>query len=217
MKNVTFPALAVIGFISCSIATTATADTIQFVSNNAASPNANSYGGFIGSLQYDFMGGSSAKMTLTITNTSQFDGKLVAIAFDSATGTSGWGFSPAMSSGLSASWGDIAGSISTAPFGTRSYGASTSSQWLGGGSPNNGLYSGDTGVWVFEGTGSASVSAADFLSPNSDYNLLIRFRGFSNGASDKLPATPPGDIVPGIAGLPVLVLAGLARRRRSRC
>lgn len=218
MVNRTLPTVSLIGLISCPLATVATADTIQLVSNNAASSNSTSYGGFTGSLQYDFLGGSAANVILTLTNTAQFDGKLVAIAFDAAADTSGWGFNLAMSSGLSSSWGDIAGSISTAPFGSRSYGASTSNQWLGGGSPNNGVLTGDTGVWVFEGTGTASVSAADFLSPNESDNLLVRFRGFSNGASDKLPAMPgePASVVPGLAGLPVIALAGLMRRRRSR-
>lgn len=213
----TLPTVSLIGLISCSLATVATADTIQFVSNNAASPNATSYGGFTGSLQY-IHGGSDAIVILTLTNTSQFDGKLVAIAFDAAADTSGWEFIDGYSSGLSSSWDDIAGSINTSPFGSRDYGASISSQWLGGGSPNNGLLAGDTGVWVFEGHGPPSVSAADFLFPNESNNLLVRFRGFSNGASDKLPAMPdePATVVPGLAGLPVIALAGLMRRRRSR-
>lgn len=208
----------VVLMLAGTMSTVAIADMILITSNNAASSNQTSYGGFFGSLQYDFLGNDSALMTLTLTNTSQFDGKLVALAFDAAADTSGWTFSPAMSSGLSSAWSDIAGSINTAPFGMRSFGASNTSSWVGGGSPNTGLHVGDTGVWIFEGMGADSVSAADFLSPNGGYNLMIRFRGFSNGASDKLPAMPdePPPVVPGFVGLPLIALAGLRRRRRRR-
>lgn len=204
--------------VAGTICTGSIADMILITSNNEASSNKTSYGGFTGSLQYDFLGGGSALMTLTLTNTSQFDGLLVALAFDAAADTSGWTFSSAMSSGLSNSWDDISGSINTAPFGTRSFGASNTNSWVGGGSPNSGLSFGDTGVWVFQGNGADSSSAADFLSPNDGNNLLVRFRGFSNGASDKLPAMPddPPPAVPGFVGLPLIVLSGLTRRRRRR-
>ena len=199
----------------------AAADTIQIQSDNAASSNSTSYGGFTGTATYNELGGGMAEFILTLTNTSQFGGKLVAHAFDSAAGTSGWTFDAGASSGLSAAWGNLSGSINTQPFGSRSHGASTTNQWEGGGSPNTGLVAGATGTWVFTGLGDAMVSAADFLSPNGGQNLVIRFRGFDNGASDKLPAVEvPGDTgttdspVPGPGAL--AVLAGLAAIRRRR-
>ena len=196
------------------------ADTIQITSNNAASSNSTSYGGFTGSITYDFLGGTSARLTVTLTNTSQFSGELDAIAFDNATGTSGWLYDHASSSIPHNNWFDISGHINTAPFGTREHGVSIhqgDAAWEGGGNPHPGLHVGETASWVFTGMGDASVSAADFLNPNGGYNLLVRFRGFSNGASDKLPAmatTPPGGSVPGIGGVAALGFAGLTRRRR---
>lgn len=209
-----FRATAVV--IAVTATAVASADTIQIQSDNAASSNATSYGGFTGTATYNDLGGGMAEFILSLTNTSQFNGKLVALAFDSAAGTSGWTFDSGASSGLSSAWGNLSGSINTQPFGSRSHGASTTSQWEGGGSPNTGLAAGATGTWVFTGSGDASVSAADFLSPNGGQNLLIRFRGFDNDASDKLPAieVPTDPAVPGIGGLAVLGGLGAIRRRR---
>ena len=190
------------------------ADTIQIQSDNAASSNSTSFGGFTGTATYNDLGGGMAEFILSLTNTSQFNGKLVALAFDSAAGTSGWTFDSGASSGLSGDWGNLSGSINTQPFGSRSHGASTTNQWEGGGNPNTGLAVGETGTWVFTGSGGASVSATDFLSPNGGQNLVIRFRGFDNEASDKLPAIEvPGNPVPGIGGL--AALGGLAVVRRQ--
>jgi MYXO-CTERM domain-containing protein len=203
-------------------ASTASGDTIQITSNNAASSNglAGSYGGFTGSVTYDFLGGTSARLSITLTNTSQFSGELVAIAFDDAVGTGDWLFHMGDSSIPHNNWFDISGHINTAPFGQREHGVSIhqgSAAWEGGGNPHPGIHAGETATWVFTGTGTASVSAADFLSPNGGQNLVVRFRGFSNGASDKLPAmastgNPPP--VPGIAGIAVLAGVGSLRRRR---
>ncbi len=195
-------------------ASTASGDTIQITSNNAASSNglAGSYGGFTGSVTYDFLGGTSARLSITLTNTSQFGGWLTAIAFDGPAGTSDWMFDEMSSSGLSDGWNDLTGPISVSPFHYRSFGASTSGDWLGGGSPETGLAAGDSATWVFQGSTTGGVSAMDFLTPNDGQNLLFRFRGFSNGASDKLPATP---VAPGLGGLAVLAgVGGLRRRRR---
>lgn len=201
--------IALGAFASC-----AQADIINIVSNNASSSNETSYGSFTGSLQYDFIAPGIAQLSLTLTNTSNHEGKLVALAFDAATGTSGWSFDSTMSTGLSDDWSDLDGGASTEPFGDRAFGASTSNSWLGGGSPNGGLAAGATATWVFMGSGGLDVGALDFLSPNGGHNLLFRFRGFSNGASDKVPAMAVTDPIPGAAGLPAIALLGFRRRRR---
>lgn len=199
---------------AAALAVPTMADTIHISSNHAESPNPNSYGGFEGTLTFDDLGGGLARIAIMLENTSSFDGWLTSLAFDAAAGTSGFSFDAGASSGLGAAWSGLAGPISTAPFGSRASGASISADWEGGDNPHDGLAAGATATWVFHGSvASSGVSAADFLSPHGGNNLVVRFRGFSNGASDKLPGqeTPA---VPGIGGLATLAAVGCARRRR---
>lgn len=199
---------------AAALAVPTAADTIHISSNNAESSNTSSYGGFEGTLTFNDLGGGFARVVIMLENTSSFDGWLTALAFDAAAGTSGFSFDAGASSGLGAAWSDLTGPINTAPFGSRASGASTSSGWEGGGDPHHGLAAGATATWVFNGSvASSSVSAADFLSPNGGNNLVVRFRGFSNGASDKLPGQEI-PAVPGLGGVAALGFAGLTRRRR---
>ena len=195
-------------------ATVTMGDIIHITADPTGSPESpNSYGGFEGTLGYDAIGGGLARLVLTLTNTSIHDGWLTALAFDDAEGTGGWSLNVSESTSLGASWTDLAGPINTQPFGTRDHGAASNGDWQGGGDPHLGLAAGDSATWIFDGWGDATVSALDFLTPNGGRNLVIRFRGFGNGASDKLPATP---VVPGAGGLAALAGVGLAGRRRRR-
>jgi hypothetical protein len=202
---------AALAVSTTGISGSAWADTVHITGNHAGSSESNSYGGFDGTLTFDEIGGGLAVLTISLQNTAQFGGWLTAIAFDGPAGTSDWMFDEMSSSGLSDGWNDLTGPISVSPFHYRSFGASTSGDWLGGGSPETGLAAGDSATWVFQGSTTGGVSAMDFLTPNDGQNLLFRFRGFSNGASDKLPATPS---VPGLGGLAVLAGVGGVRRRR---
>lgn len=193
------------------------ADVILVTTDNAMSSNSTSYGIASGSLSWMSVGGGNYSLTLTLTNESTVGGFLTAIAFDapSSAGSSGFVFENAPGSGLSNAWDNLS-SVNTAPFGSRDYGASVTNQWLGGGAPTSGLAAGDTGIWTWSGfVGNDHLTGADFI---ADQNFLLRFRGFDNGASDKVPLRmlPPDDVVPGIAGIPVLLGVGLIGRRRRR-
>lgn len=191
-------------------------DLVEFVAAPESSPMGNdSLGNFSGTLSYDLLGGGLASLAITIENTSLLDGWLTALAFDGPAGTSDWTLDSGASSGLGAAWEGLAGPVDVAPFGVRGYGASISNAWTGGGSPTDGLAAGSTATFTFSGLGSESVSAADFLTSNSGWNLVLRFRGFSNGDSDKLAAVIT---IPTPGGLAPMLVAGAfhaGRRRRS--
>lgn len=197
-----------VAIAAASAVTALEAGVIDIVSDNQNSSNgpAGSYGGFVGTLEYDWVDAGDSLLTITLENTSQFDGRLVALAFNDDMATD-WTFDSSSSSGLSTDWAGLAGPISTSPFGEREFGASASSSWLGGGSPMGGLAAGDSGTWVFRSAEATDRSALEFFTQSA---LVIRFRGFSNGASDKLPSTT----VPGPSAMAVLGVIGLARRRR---
>lgn len=124
-------------------------------------------------------------LTVSLTNTSPVanGGFLTAIAFQNPdeadiTGVTG-GTQPTGFTFIGDATGDT---ISVSPFGDADWGSSaTGGDWLGGGTPD-GLEPGETGVFNFtlSGSGLASVTEADLLA-----GLLIRFRGFNDGTSDK--------------------------------
>ena len=123
---------------------------------------------------------------------------------------------------------------SAAPFGTFEFGAAIGGNFQGGGNPNTGVAAGDTRIFEFNVTGpdAGSLVASDFFSeysssdvaslsrkkkPSSDPQLFaVRFKGFQNGGSDKVPGT--STVVPtpsaSLAGLVGLGAMGLWRRRR---
>jgi hypothetical protein len=100
---------------------------------------------------------------------------------------------------------------SGSPFGTFDFGAALGGDFLGGGSPTDGIAVGDSRTFAFNVTGSDAdaIGAGDFVSDG----FLVRFRGFEDDGSDKVP----GRIVPTpaavIAGLALLGLVGIQRRR----
>lgn len=171
-------------------------------------------GAFTASVTYDYTSGNSASLTIAITNTTSaaYGGYLTAIAFN-------WGASGISSNLVSSShaaFSNLAEPVSAAPYGTFQSGISTTSSWLGGGSPNSGVAVGSTGTFVFTLTGGAgalgSMTAANVMMPISEYGMVVRFRGMDNGGSDKVV----GQIIPGPSALAVLALAaGLRRRRRG--
>lgn len=80
------------------------------------------------------------------------------------------------------------------PFGDMDIGASISSQFAGGGSPNDGIAIGQSATfeWDVTGTDVGNLSAMDFVNELSENTtddkkafFLVRFRGFDNGGSDK--------------------------------
>lgn len=78
---------------------------------------------------------------------------------------------------------------SGAPFGSFEAGAALGGDWLGGGSPNAGIPIGGTGVFTFLVIAEDAnlLKACDFNKGGNLYNFVVRFRGFTNGGSDKVP------------------------------
>jgi hypothetical protein len=107
--------------------------------------------------------------------------------------------------------------VSCPPFGVFDSGAALGGSWRGGGSPLHGIAVGQTGTFTFNVNASdaATLGAADFISdaPNrSAFAFVVRFRGFANGGSDKVP----GSQVPAPGAIALMGVAGLLAFRRKR-
>ncbi|MDX2018407.1 MAG: hypothetical protein SFY95_12320 [Planctomycetota bacterium] len=164
-------------------------------------------GAFTGSFDYVASNATQGTLTITLTNTSPVanGGFLTAFVFNAVNSVTNLTLSTApanfsLSSGVTAS-----------PFGTYRYGVSTSSSFEGGGNPNRGLAVGATGTFVFAvtSTNALALSEASFLTGANDYPFVVRFRGFENGGSDKVPTPTPGSLALGL-------IAGLTAARRRR-
>ncbi|MDX2018406.1 MAG: hypothetical protein SFY95_12315 [Planctomycetota bacterium] len=182
---------------------------IVLQSNPAQSTSA--LGAYLADLSYVSQTATTGKLTIAITNTTPtaLGGFLTALVFNT----------PGSVSGVTLASGptnfSLISNVSASPYGTYAYGASTSSSFEGGGNPNRGLAVGASGTLVFNITASnaATLTASSFLIGGDDA-FVVRFRGFANGGSDKVPGT----IVPSPGSAALLGLAGLscARRRRGQ-
>jgi MYXO-CTERM domain-containing protein len=168
---------------------------------------------FTGFLDYQFLGGNQGQLTVTLTNTTDpsVGGYLTAFMF--RTPESFGGFTSSLVSSTYAAMTDIPAGSNGSPFpGVWLGGAGLGASWLSGGSPNDGVAVGSTGQWVFSITGAmaSGLDAADFVDGDA-YAFIVRFRGLTDGGSDKVPAsTPaPGALVLGAMGL------AFSRRRRD--
>ena len=161
-------------------------------------------GSLTGSVTYD---AATNDLTLSLTNTSDpaNGGFLTAFAFDLDPDVT-----LTISSCSLASFCTLLSNVSVAPYGTREWGVSNTSDWLGGGSPTGGLAAGASATWVFDVDPDAT-STLDVL------DMLARFRGFIDGGSDKVPATvvpEPSTYALMLAGLGVV--GYMARRRQQQ-
>ena len=161
-------------------------------------------GYFTGTLDYVAVSPSAASLTLVLNNSSitAAGGKITGVALNvptvsgvSITGLTSTGPNPYFSQlGLSF------GSINTSPLGKFDFGSALGGNWQGGGSPNNGLAVNSTGTFTFNFTGTNlnALSTQSFIDAVSASNsqippqfMAVRFKGFTEGDSDKVGAVDP--------------------------
>lgn len=184
------------------------ADSIDIYNGESRSDDG-PLGAFTGTLDYQITGQSSATLLLSLTNTSVASngGYITAVAlYDEGLTASGFSSSSANFAGLS-------GPIAVSPFPEADFGASaTKDAWLGGGSPKGGIAVGQTVTFTWTLTGDVGSATASSFS-----DILVRFRGFEDGGSDKVvgrpsnPVPEPSSIALGLLG----VGAVLARRKKK--
>ena len=188
----------------------ANAGFLAFSGDTAASTETTG-SNFSGTLNYNFNGGTSGTLVISLTNTTPVSvgGYLTAFVFN--VNSADAGASIALSSATDTDFLDAAGS-SAVPFGG-SYraGAGLSGTWLGGGAPQPGIAIGNTETFTFNvtATDAASLTEGSFLEGPYAFDFVVRFRGLNNGGSDKVPTPTPGPVA--LAGI-----AGLVATRRRR-
>ncbi len=189
------------------------ADMIGIVSNTAASTE--QLGTYTGSLNYEYsITLSSWSLVITLTNTSPVanGGLITGVIFN--IDSSDANASATLVSGTHP-FQNAAGQ-NGAPYGSPyDAGAALGGNWLGGGSPNAGIQVGATGSFTFKVSASdaASLTASSFLNGPFQYDFLVRFKGFNNGGSDKVPGVPT---VPGPTFLSTIAIGLLMPTRRRR-
>lgn len=173
-------------------------------------------GSFTAIVTYDYSSGTTASLTVLATNTSLASngGYITGIAL-TGSGASAVSFV----SSNAANFHGLFGSVSANPFGTYQGGASTSSSWEGGGAPSMGLAIGQSALFTFNLTDSAvnfaSHTATTILTQVSGSGLVLRFRGFNNGGSDKVSGVVSTTVpAPGVLSAMALLVAFARRRRR---
>lgn len=173
-------------------------------------------GAFTASVTFDYSGGSSAYLSITLTNTtsSSYGGYITAFALSTPTGC----VVSTMLSSSSEAFKSLEGPVNTAPFGTFEAGAAIGNTWNGGGTPQNGLGIGQSATFMFLVSGSpidlTMLSAGDVLRTEFGLGsgLAVRFRGMDGGGSDKVL----GFFIPGPGGLVALAMGAACTRRRRR-
>jgi hypothetical protein len=111
--------------------------------------------------------------------------------------------------------------LSGVPFGNPyDSGAALGGAFLGAGDPTPGIAVGDSGTFTFlvEADDAGSLSPIDFIMGGPfEHDFIVRFRGFDDGGSDKVPAVLiplPAPFALGAAGLFGVMLVGRRIRRR---
>jgi len=201
-------------------------------------------GFYSGTLDYVASSSTNASLTLQLTNlaSTSAGGNITAVAFNLPT-ESGVTFSGLSSTGPTGfvqlgSYVDT-NSINASPIGYFDFGSALANSngmgtpsWIGGGSPNSGIAVNSSGTFVFNFTGSnldtlSTLSFVNAVAPGYSEGppefIAVRFKGFTNGLSDKVggfdPVNPPAVPVPASAWLLLSGLGGLgvlSRRKAAK-
>ena len=210
----------------------AAADTVNIMANTAASSEApNPLATYTGQLTYTDINATTATLAVTINwgdISPATGGFLTAIALNNPSND----ISNVTENSLPTNFQVIPvggpfnnNGISVQPYGAADFGASVTSDWLGGGSPNGGVPPNTVANFIFNltGTNLDTLNANSFVQALSTGGgggqqfFLARFRGFDNGGSDKEPAkVAPVPIPPSalLLGSGLLGLIGLGWRRK---
>lgn len=204
----------VAGLVAAALAYSACAGTVTVVGGGTLNPG--DPGNFSATFNYSYSAGVGT-LTVKIKNTTASgNGFLTGFIFGKRD--LGAFTDIELTSFPNASWA-LALDDSGSPFGTFEYGAALGGDWLGGGSPNNGLAAGEEFEFEFEFTGGAAstLTTLDFLDANgAEQFMVVRFRGGGMGGegSDKVVGVTIIPLPPAAwMGLAGLLGVGVFRRR----
>lgn len=174
-------------------------------------------GNFSGSIQYDYQSGNVGRLAISLTNTTDpvIGGYITGFVFNIGTPEPSGADTAALLYSSYPTLVNIPGpAINGAPFGRFEAGAGIGGQFEGGGNPTTGIGIGATGLFEFQvNSAFASVlSASSFIEGPNDFNFIVRFRGLSNGGSDKVPIPVPGSVA--LMGMGAIAIG--SRRHRGR-
>lgn len=152
------------------------------------------YGSFTGSMEYI---GQSQTLVLTLNNTTPASGGfLTGVALNNPGGViSGITLSASNLNFVLIGGPQFSDSVNVSPYGHFDFGASLSNSWLGSGNPAGGIPVSGSAMFAFKLSGDlVGLTTDSFAVPlGGDAQrivpLIVRFRGMSNGGSDKVPGT----------------------------
>lgn len=188
-------------------------------------------GFFTGSLDYVATNATTASLTVNLKNTSPAanGGYLTGFAFNLPSGpTFALAFYPPVGDFDSISGSVTSHAVNASPFGQFNIAISTGSPFNGGGPPSAGLAVSQSATFVinFFGTGLNTINTQSFLNELSEgsgagqgyKSFVVRFRGFENDGSDKVPGTT--SVVPEPSSYAMVLAAGIGvmtaiRKRRA--
>ena len=197
------------GAVVLGVSSPAPADIIAIAGDTANSTEG--LGDFTGFLTYEFVLGDMGLLTVELTNLADLGnrGWITGIIFNFDTTDPN---ASALFTKGTHPFLDAPGQNGN-PFGNPFIGgAALAGNWIDGGIPEDGIAPSHTGIFDFEVTAkdAAALTASSFLEGPYEFNFIVRFRGFIDDNSDKVPAVP----APG--ALALLGLGALAQRRRRR-
>lgn len=171
------------------------------------------YGSFRATLSYSYTSGTSAAVSIVLTNNTApaLGGYITAIALNPNATAGGMAFV----SSTNAAFVNISSPVAASPYGNFLVGAGLGGSFLGGGSPNAGIGVGQSATFSFTMTGTAAALAAldaETALRQTNYGMVVRFRGGQGGWSDKVLGCP----LPAPGALALLGAVGLVSRRRPR-
>ena len=175
-----------------------------------------SYGAaFQGTVNWAYTSGSSATVTLSLTNTSSVTSNLAAFVVGIADTSMTFSQVSAPTNFAQLTGKDLKAS----PFGDFHWGSASTGSFNGGGS-TTGLTKGQSGTWVFSVSGTSAalsaVSSPAVFNGVNDWDFVVHIKGITSGSSsvsEKLTSTFNVAVpAPGVASL--VGLAALVTRRR---